>query len=47
MDKIQAITLSDLHSFPDNPFKVVENEVFQALADSIKDYGVISPLVVP
>jgi len=46
MDKIQAIKLSDLHSFPDNPFKVVENEEFQALADSIKDYGVISPLVV-
>jgi len=46
MDKIQVIKLTDLHSFPDNPFKVVENEEFQALADSIKDYGVISPLVV-
>jgi len=46
MDKIQAIKLTDLHSFPDNPFKVVENDELQALADSIKDYGVISPLVV-
>jgi len=46
MNKIQAIKLTDLYSFPNNPFKVVENEEFQALADSIKDYGVISPLVV-
>jgi len=46
MDKIQVIKLTDLHSFPDNPFKVVENVELQALADSIKDYGVISPLVV-
>ncbi len=43
---IQVISLSDLHSFPEHPFKVVENEELQELEESITAYGVISPLVV-
>ena len=43
---IQAIALSDLYAFPEHPFKVVENEELQELAESITAYGVISPLVV-
>lgn len=46
MDKIQAISINDLHSFPDNPFKVVEGEELNLLAESIREYGVISPLIV-
>lgn len=45
-ETIQAITLSDLYAFPEHPFKVVENEELQELAESITAYGVISPLVV-
>ncbi len=46
MDKIQDISINDLHSFPDNPFKVVEGEELNLLAESIREYGVISPLIV-
>ena len=46
MDKIQILDLKDLHAFTNNPFKVRENEDLQALADSIKEYGMITPLIV-
>jgi len=45
-DKIQIINLSDLRSFPENPFKVREDEAFEELVLSIKENGLISPLVV-
>lgn len=45
-DTIQTIRLEELHPFPDHPFQVVDNEELQALAESIKEYGVISPVVV-
>lgn len=45
-ETIRAIPLSELHPFPGNPYKVLDDEELQAMADSIRDYGVISPLVV-
>jgi len=45
-DKIQIINLGELHSFPENPFRVREDEAFDALVLSIKENGLISPLVV-
>ena len=45
-NKIQIINLSDLCSFPENPFKVREDEAFEELVLSIKENGLISPLVV-
>lgn len=42
-DSIINIPLVDLHPFPGNPFAVREDVELQ---DSIRDYGVISPLVV-
>ncbi len=45
-DVIKTINLSELHAFPDNPFKVIENEELQLLVESIKQFGVISPLLV-
>jgi len=45
-ESIINIPLVDLHPFPENPYKVVDNEELQAMVDSIRDYGVISPLVV-
>lgn len=42
-ETIKNIAISDLHPFPDNPFLVREDTELQ---ESIKDYGVISPLVV-
>lgn len=45
-ETVKAVKLSELHPFPENPYKVLDNEELQAMADSIQDYGVISPLVV-
>ena len=45
-ETIRAIPLSELHPFPGNPYKVIDDEELQAMTDSIRDYGVISPLVV-
>ncbi len=46
MEKIQSIAIKDLYPFPDNPFKVVEGEELNLLAESIRDYGIITPIVV-
>lgn len=43
---IQSIFVSDLHDFPGNPFRVEDNEEMQEMMESIRDYGVISPLIV-
>jgi ParB family chromosome partitioning protein len=42
-ETIKNIPLAELHPFPQNPFSVREDA---ELSDSIRDYGVISPLVV-
>jgi len=46
MNEIKAIKVSDLHPFPDNPFKVQDDMDMEMLVESIKEYGVITPLVV-
>jgi len=46
MDKIQAVLIKDLHPFLENPFKVIEGEELDLLTESIKEYGVISPIIV-
>lgn len=40
-ETIKSVKVSDLYPFPDNPFKVVDNEELQAITESIKAYGVI------
>lgn len=46
MNEIKAIKVSDLHPFPDNPFKVLDDIEMEMLVESIKNYGIITPLVV-
>ena len=46
MDKIQKIKVKDLFSYPDNPFQVRDDEELTALTESVRDFGVINPLVV-
>lgn len=43
LKKIQEIPLSEIDDFPDHPFKVKDDEDMYALADSIKENGVITP----
>lgn len=45
-NKIQIINLGELHSFPENPFRVREDDAFEELVMSIKENGLIYPLVV-
>lgn len=43
---IKSISISELHSFPENPFHVKEDEELRALTESIREYGIICPIVV-
>lgn len=44
-ETIQVVKIEDLHSFPDNPFNVQDNDELDILANSIQQYGVITPLI--
>lgn len=43
---VKIVALEKLYAFPDHPFKVMDNEEQQELAESIKQNGVISPIIV-
>ena len=45
-EKVTDIALSELHPFPDHPFKVREDESMKETVESIKEYGVLSPAIV-
>ena len=40
------MTLSDLHPFEGHPFKVLDDELMEQTVESIKQIGVVSPLIV-
>ena len=40
------IPLGRLHRFPEHPYKVEDNVEMEALAESIREYGVLNPLLV-
>ena len=40
------ISIEKLHSFENHPYKVQDNEEMDALAESIKAHGVVSPIIV-
>ena len=43
-EQVQEIRIDQLRGFKDHPFQVKDNEELQALCDSIREYGVLSPL---
>ena len=45
-DKITLLPLSELHDFPNHPFKVRNDEAMQETAESIRQYGVLVPAIV-
>ena len=45
-DKITLLPLSELHDFPDHPFKVRDDEAMQETTESIRQYGVLVPAIV-
>ena len=45
-DKITSLPLSELHDFPNHPFKVRDDEAMQETTESIRQYGVLVPAIV-
>ena len=43
---VVQIPLSELHDFPNHPFKVRDDEAMQETAESIRQYGVLVPAIV-
>ena len=41
----KVLKTKDLYPFPDNPFHVVENETLSELAESIKEIGIVTPII--
>jgi hypothetical protein len=44
-EKVQEIPLSELYTFKDHPFKVIDNEAMYDTAESVKQYGVLIPAI--
>ena len=45
-ETVITVPLADLHSFPNHPFKVREDESMKETAESVRDVGVLSPAIV-
>ncbi len=45
-EAVIQIPLSELHDFPNHPFKVRDDESMQETAESVKTYGVLVPAIV-
>ena len=41
----RVLKTADLYPFPDNPFHVVEDEMLSELAESIKEFGIVTPII--
>ena len=42
---IAEIPIADLHDFKDHPFRVLDDEKMEEMADSIRAYGVLTPII--
>ena len=40
-----VLKIDDLHPFPDNPFRLVEDGLLMELSESIKEFGVVTPII--
>ena len=41
----KVLKTADLYPFPDNPFHVAEDEMLSELAESIKEFGIVTPII--
>lgn len=44
-EHVQMIPLSELHPFEGHPFRVVDDEEMQKTVESVKEYGVLTPVI--
>lgn len=42
----KIISIDKLHAFENHPYKVQDNEEMESLAESIKEHGIVSPVIV-
>ena len=42
----KILSIDKLHAFENHPYKVQDNEEMEALAESIKEHGIVSPVIV-
>lgn len=40
-----VLKIKDLHPFPDNPFHIAEDEMLMELSESIKEFGIVTPII--
>lgn len=45
-EKVEQIDISKISNFPDHPFKVVNDDKMEDMVKSVKEYGVILPVIV-
>lgn len=45
-EKVQEINISDISDFPEHPFKVNDDDKMKEMVKSVKEYGVILPVIV-
>ena len=45
-DTIEILKISDLEPFPDHPFQVREDDAMKETAESVKTYGILTPILV-
>lgn len=45
-EKVEEIDISKISNFPDHPFKVVNDDKMEDMIKSVKEYGVILPVIV-
>ena len=46
MSELKKVKLSEIDDFNNHPFKVIKDNSFYELADSIKEKGLLTPLIV-
>ncbi len=46
LEKVREIPISELYPFTDHPFQVRDDEEMQKMVESVKTYGVLTPLIV-
>ena len=46
MENITKVNISELHPFPKHPFQVRDDDVMRETVESVREYGVLSPVIV-
>ena len=46
LEKVIDININEIDDFPNHPFKVIDNEEMKLMSESIKDNGILVPVLV-